>query len=197
MEEQRRKIIFIVVLAFLIVAGSFYSFWQKKSVDEHGTSGEALAKGTKTIDEKPNEMMVYISGAVNKPGVFKLRHNARVIDAVNMAGGLTLEADGAKTNMAQPLKDGMHINVVSKVVSSSGGGNMPSNSGKGTGSTVININTADKSSLDTLPGIGPALAERIIQYRQTNGSFSEIEGLKKVPGVGASKFDKMKDKITI
>lgn len=197
MEEQRRKIIFIVILALLIVAGSFYSFWQKNSVDEHATAGEALAKGTKVADEKPNEIIVYISGAVNKSGVFKLSHNARVIDVVNMAGGLTMDADGEKTNMAQLLKDGMHIHVASKAVSSSNGGDLPVNSGKGVGSNVVNINTADKSALDTLPGVGPALAERIIQYRQTNGSFSEIEGLKKVPGLGASKFEKMKDKITI
>lgn len=197
MEEQRRKIIFIVVLALVIVVGSFYSFWQKNSVADSGPSGEVLAKGAKTTDEKTNDIVVYISGAVNKPGVFKLTHNARVIDVVNMAGGLTLEADGAKTNMAQLLKDGMHINVANKPTTSMGGGSVPLNASKGLGNGIININTADKSALDTLPGVGPALAERIIEYRQTNGNFSEIEGLKKVQGLGASKFEKLKDKITI
>lgn len=199
MEEQRRKVIFIVVLALLIVAGSFYSFWQKNSVSDSVTSGEVLAKGAKVADEKPSEIIVYISGAVNKPGVFKLAHHGRVIDVVNLAGGLTLEADGEKTNMAQLLKDGMHIHVANKVTVSPGGGKVPvsTSTGTGVGSNVININTADKSALDTLPGVGPALAERIIEYRQSNGSFSEIEGLKKVSGFGASKFEKMKDKITI
>ena len=196
--EQRRKIMLIVALALLIVAGSFYSFWQKNSVIDSGVSGEVLAKGAKVADEKPNEIIVYISGAVNKPGVFKLRHNARVIDVVNLAGGLTMEADGDKINMAQLLKDGMHINVISKVPAGQGGGSGPSNTiNKGAVVNLININTADKSALDTLPGVGPALAERIMEYRQTNGSFSEIEGLKKVPGFGASKFEKLKDKITI
>ena len=149
--------------------------------------------------------MVYISGAVNKAGVFKVNHNARVIDVVNMAGGLTMEADGEKINMAQLLKDGMHIHVTYKSVSSpSNGGNVPvnsssssSSSSKWGGGNVININTADKSALDTLPGVGPALAERIIEYRQTKGSFNEIEDFKKVPGIGDSKFEKLKDKITI
>lgn len=196
MEEQRRKIIFIVVLAIVIVVGSFYSFWQKNSVSDQVTTGDVMAKGSKANEEKNNEILVYVSGAVNKPGVFKLGHNARIIDLVNLAGGLTSEADVAKTNMAQVLKDGMHIHVVAKVVVSQGGGNLPTNTGKGSGG-IVNINTADKSALDTLPGVGPALAERILEYRQTNGYFTEIEGLRKVPGVGASKFEKMKDKITI
>ena len=196
-EQQRRKIILIVVLALLIVVGSFYSFWQKNSVSDN--SGEVLAKSVKNSEEKPNEIMAYVSGAVYQPGVFKLPHNARVIDLVNRAGGLTLDADGEKINMAQLVKDGMHVNVVSKVpgASSSSGVNTSLPAGKMPTGNIVNINTADKNALDTLPGVGPALAERIIQYRQTNGSFSEIEELKKVSGFGASKFEKIKDKITI
>lgn len=198
-EQQRQKIILIVVLALLIVVGSFYSFWQKNPVSDSMTSGEVLAKSVKNAEEKPNEIMAYVSGAVYQPGVFKLPHNARVIDLINRAGGLTLDADGEKINMAQLVKDGMHVNVVSKVpsASSSIGGNAPVITGKTPGGNIVNINTADKNALDTLPGVGPALAERIIEYRQANGSFSEIEGLRKVSGFGGSKFEKVKDKITI
>lgn len=196
-EEQRGKVIFIIALAFLIVIGSFYSFWQKNSVSDQVSSAEVLAKETKDKEEKPNEIIVYISGAVNKPGVFKLAHNARVIDLVTMAGGLTTEADVTKINMAQMVKDGMHINVVAKMLSVQSGGVLSANTGKVQGNNIININTADKSALDTLPGVGPVLAEKIIEYRQTNGSFSDTEGLKKVPGLGGSKFEKLKDKITI
>jgi competence protein ComEA len=203
--EQSRKIIFIVGLAILIVGGSFYSFWQKSSVNDSITAGEALAKGTKEQkerEEKSSEIMVYISGAVYRPGVFKVHHNARIIDVVNLAGGLSLEADVTKINMAQLVKDGMHIHVVAKPTVNSSGGSSPSDTGKvatsgGKGQGIVNINTADKNALDALPGIGPALAERIVEYRQNNGTFSEIEGLRKVPGVGASKFEKLKDKITI
>jgi len=196
MEERRKKIILIVGLALVMIVGSFYSFWQKNSVSEHVTTGEVM-KGAKGNEEKSNEIVIYISGAVNKPGVFKLAQNARVIDAVTLAGGLTPEADVTKTNMAQLVKDGMHINVVAKapVSQSNGTSTPPVSIGKGQG--MININSADKTALDTLPGVGPALAERIVEYRQTNGGFSDIEGLKKVPGVSSSKFEKMKDKITI
>ena len=193
--EQRGKIIFIVILAIVVVTGSFYSFFQKNSVKESTSSVDALAKGAKASEEKTSEIIVYISGAVNKPGVFKLFNNARVIDLVTLAGGLAPEADVSKINMAQVIKDGMHINVVAKPVVLSGG-DILVNNGKVKGSTKININTADKSELDALPGVGPSLAERIMEYRQTNGSFSDINELKKVPGVGPSKFEKLKDKIT-
>jgi len=194
--EQRGKVIFIVVLAILIVTGSFYSFWQKNSVNESTSSGDALVKGAKVAEEKTSEIIVYISGAVNKPGVFKLFNNARVIDLVTMAGGLAPEADVSKINMAQLVKDGMHINVVARPVML-GGGDILVNAGKAKASNKININTADKSDLDALPGVGPSLAERIMEYRQANGTFSDINELKKVQGIGPSKFEKMKDKITL
>lgn len=196
MGQQGQKIIFILTLAILIVTGSFYSFWQKKSVIESTSSGEALAKNTKVIEEKRSEIVVYISGAVNKPGVFKLPNDARVIDLVTVAGGLSVDADPTKINMAQLLKDGMHINVAAKMVAQ-GGGDISANASKVKLGTKININTADKSELDTLPGVGPALAEQIVEYRQANGGFNDIDGLKKVPGIGPSKFEKIKDKITM
>ena len=196
--ENRKRIIFILILAFLIVAGSFYSFWQKNTVIENTSSGEAIAKGASNIEEKPNEMIVYISGAVYKPGVFELPSTARVFDAVVMAGGLTPDADVAKINMAQKLKDGMHIHVETRSsTQGQGGADITSNVSKIKSGSKININTADKSQLDTLPGVGPALAERIVEYRQTNGGFHDIEELKKVSGFGPSKFEKVKDKVTI
>ena len=196
MGEKRGKIVFIVILGILIVTGSFYSFWRKNSVSESASSGETPVKGAKITEEKTSEIIVYISGAVNKPGVFKMLNNARVIDLVTMAGGLAPEADVSKINMAQPIKDGMHINVVARPVLV-GGGDVLASASKVKGNTKISINTADKSELDALPGVGPSLADRIMEYRQTNGSFSDINELKKVPGVSQSKFDKIKDKITL
>lgn len=198
MGEQRGKIIFIVIVAILIVIGSFYSFWQKTSISESTSAGEALAKGARPTEEPGREMIVYISGAVNKPGIFKLPHNnARVSELVTMAGGLAPDADVDKINMAQLLKDGMHIHVVARPAVTLHTGDGVVNANKVQANTKININTADKNELDTLPGVGPSLAERILQYRQTNGSFSNIEELKKVTGIGSSKFEKIKDKVTL
>ena len=196
MGEKRGKIMFIVLLGLVIVIGSFYSFWQKTAVSESTSSGDVLAKGARVTEEKSSEIVVYISGAVNKPGVFKMPNHARVIDLVTAAGGLALEADVSKINMAQLVKDGMHIHVAARPVVLSGGDTLAAVS-KGKVDTKININTADKNELDALPGIGPSLAERILEYRQANGSFSDIDELKKVTGIGPSKFEKLKDKITL
>lgn len=195
MVEQKNKLLFIVILAVLIVAGSFYSFWQKSSVQEAVSSSEVMRKSTPASEEKNSEIFVYISGAVHKPGVFKALPNARVYEIVAMAGGLTPEADVAKINMAQIVKDGMHLHVVELATAQNNG--TLANGSKIKSNNKVNINSADKSELDGLPGVGPALAERIIEYRQKNGSFSDIDDLKKVPGIGSSKFEKMQEKITM
>ncbi|GMB00790.1 ComEA family DNA-binding protein [Pelosinus sp. IPA-1] len=197
MLEQRNKLLFIVMLAVLIVAGSFYSFWQKSSISASTSSSEALAKSAPISEEKNSEIFVYISGAVHNPGVFKASQNARVFDIVAMAGGLTSDADVTKINMAQSVKDGAHLHVVERAIVQGNNVAAGLNKSKVGGSNTVNINTAEKNELDALPGVGPALAERIIEYRQTNGSFKDIDELKKVPGIGSSKFEKMKEKISI
>ena len=201
MEENGKKLIFIIGLASLIVAGSFYSFWQKNSVNDSVSTADVVVKESKAKEEKASEIVVYISGAVNKSGVFKLPNHARMIDLVTLAGGLASEADVSKINLAQLLKDGMHVHVAAKNVMQGGGNGSynveKSNIGKLNTGTQININTADKNELDSLPGVGPALAERIMEYRQTNGTFNDLEELKKVPGIGPSKFEKLKEKITL
>lgn len=196
MEQNGKKISFIIGLAILIVAGSFYSFWQKNSVNDSVSTTDVIVKESKAKEEKSSEIVVYISGAVNRPGVFKLSNHARMTELVTLAGGLTLEADVSKINLAQLLKDGMHVHVAAMNVIQ-GGGNGPYNSVKSNTNTQVNINTADKNELDSLPGVGPALAERILEYRQTNGTFNDLEELKKVPGIGLSKFEKLKEKITL
>lgn len=197
MLEQRNKLLFIVMLAVLIVAGSLYSFWQKNSISASTSSSEALTKSAPISEEKTSEIFVYISGAVHNPGVFKASQNARVFDIVAMAGGLTSDADVTKINMAQSVKDGTHLHVAERAIVQ--GNNVAAGLSKSKvgGSNTININTAEKNELDALPGVGPALAERIIEYRQANGSFKDIDELKKVPGIGSSKFEKMKEKISI
>jgi competence protein ComEA len=196
MVEQRNKLLFIVMLAILIVTGSFYSFWQKGSISESTSSDEAIAKNSSVSDEKNSEIFVYISGAVHKPGVFKAPSNARVFDIVAMAGGLTAEADVAKINLAQSVKDGMHIHVVDKPLVSNEN-TIAAGTGKPKLGNKVNINSANKSELDTLPGVGPGLADRILEYRQTNGGFREIDELRNVPGIGANKFEKIKEKVSI
>lgn len=137
------------------------------------------------------KISVYVSGQVQNISVVELEDNGelRFIDAVNKAGGLTALADADAVNMAAPLADGQHIHIPSKEIflqqqSSAAAGDM------------VNINTADAEKLATLKGIGPALAQRIIDYREQNGSFKSVDEIKNVRGIGDKKFAAFKDKIT-
>lgn len=139
------------------------------------------------------EITVYVSGAVSHPGVISLPDGARVADAVNACGGVLPTADPDALNMAQPLKDGMQIRVVQKTAAQNGAAGTAAVSRDG----LVNINTADEKALDSLPGIGPAMAKRIIEYRSVNGSFQKLEDLKKVKGIGEAKFARLKDKVSL
>ncbi|EGO63291.1 ComEA family DNA-binding protein [Acetonema longum] len=197
MDERRRKYLLVIVVAAVILLGSSYSYWQQSTLPHQASiATESPLAIAKMPDADP---VVYVSGFVVKPGVMRIAENSRVIDAVNAAGGLAIGADVSRVNLAQKVKDGMHIQVPGSYVPSGPGA--PAATGGSNGTAVsgdkININTADKNQLDSLPGIGPALADRIIQYRQENGMFSAIEDIQKVSGVGAAKFNQLKDRITI
>lgn len=120
---------------------------------------------------------------------------ASLRDAINACGGVLPNADHENINMAQVLKDGQQLRVPEKTNGSSQAGTA-GNSGTGKAG-LVNINTADEKALDALPGIGPAMAKRIIEYRETEGQFQTIEDLKKVKGIGDAKFNKMKDKLCV
>lgn len=149
--------------------------------------------------QEDNTITVYVSGEVNFPGLVELPSDSRIADAIKACGDFTPLADKAKINLAQKLTDGMQIQVSSKapVINSNEqvndtNSNSPNNNSS---SNLININTATKEDLDTLPGIGPATAQKIIDYRQEHGNFSSIEDIKNVKGIGEAKFSKMQDKI--
>ena len=137
--------------------------------------------------ERTDDVVVYVSGAVTSPGVLTLPASSRVIDAITAAGGATHEADLESINLARILVDGEHIRV--GVV----GESPPAASEAGTPSgTCIRLATATEAELQTLPGIGPALATRIISYRATHPRLSTVEELDDVPGIGPSLIEKIR-----
>lgn len=155
------------------------------------------ASPTPAATPTPVEIMVYVSGAVKNPGVYQLAETARIDDAVNAAGGVTTEADPARVNLAARLQDEQQIYVprideVAPSIASAGGGS----ASKATDG-LININSATVEELDTLPRIGPATAQRIIDYRTENGPFASIEDLQNVKGIGAATFADLKAKISV
>jgi competence protein ComEA len=138
------------------------------------------------------EIIVDVTGAVNKPGVYTLTGKSRVIDAIKAAGDSAPGADLSTINLARVLSDGEQIYVDSTVVNSSG-----VRVSKKVHSGPININRATAHQLDALDGIGPVIAQRIIDYRKINGSFLSIDDLQKVSGIGAAKFAQIKAKVRI
>ena len=139
----------------------------------------------------PGPMRVYIKGAVINPDVYVLPAGSILDEILPLAGGVAQDADLSQTNLAQVLHDGdqiyiPHIGELALVQAD----------GQLTGG-LININTASQAQLESLPGIGPSLAQRIIQYREQNGTFSNIDELQNVAGIGPAKFDGLKEFITI
>ena len=138
-----------------------------------------------TISVAMTSVFIDVAGKVIHPGVYQLPQGSRAIDAITMAGGAKSGIDLSDINLAHILIDGEQLYVGGSA--SSGGARR----GK------ININRASKSEFDSLPGIGPVLAARIITYRTKNGPFASVEELQKVSGIGGSKFDDIKDLLRI
>jgi competence protein ComEA len=137
-------------------------------------------------------LMVDVAGAVVNPGVYSLPLNARVVEAIKAAGGLKKGADTSDINQARILKDGEQIYVYPSAATS-GGVSRPVVRKNG----PIMINRATVKDFESLDGIGPVLANRIITYRKSNGPFMAIEDLLKVPGIGQSKFAQFKEKLRV
>jgi competence protein ComEA len=138
------------------------------------------------------EIFVDVTGAVNKPGVYTLTGKSRVIDAIKAAGDSAPGADLSTINLARIVNDGEQIYVDSTVVNSSG-----VRVSKSVHTGPININRATAKQLDALDGVGPVIAQRIVDYRKKNGSFISIDDLQKVSGIGAAKFAQIKAKVRI
>jgi len=151
----------------------------------------------------PAPIQVYVSGAVVRPGVYALPPDARVVDALEAAGGPTEEADLVHLNLAQRVRDEEQVHVPqvgeptyqppTPAVPSAG---TPNPAGEPAG-TLVNINTATLEELTSLPGIGSGYAQRIVDYRESNGPFQSIEEIQNVPGIGAATFARIRDLITV
>lgn len=143
----------------------------------------------------PARIVVYVNGAVRTPGVHALADGARVTDAVEAAGGPTADADLARVNLAQRLRDEEQVYVPHV-----GETDLPVVQTGATGASgggKVNVNTATVVELQTLPGIGPSLAQRIVDYRTAHGAFARVEDVKKVSGIGDKLFERIKDQITV
>jgi len=187
--RERKK--WIVLFGFLLIAGLGFVFYPDQPTEEEvfqpviGTSPkEDEVEKTKEI----KEIVIDLKGAIKKPGIYVLPEGSRLYEAIEKAGGYIEEADANQVNGAQLLRDGEGIYIPRKGEEAV----LPAQSSKG----KVNINKASEEELQTLSGIGPSKAKAIIQYREENGGFKNIEELKNIGGIGDKTFEKIKSDIT-
>lgn len=214
--------IIVVIIGSLIFLGYYY-FENKEDTKKKNVLLESTKKNDKekeTKKEEITEIMVDIKGEVINQGIYKLKTGSRVIDAINMAGGLTNNANTSVLNLSKKLIDEMVIIVYSnyevenfektkeeetKVLESckTGYDNIENDAciepetSIETQTSKISINNASLEELMTLSGIGEAKAKSIIEYREQNGGFNSIEDIKNVTGIGDALFDQIKENITL
>jgi competence protein ComEA len=210
---------FYLVACALLVVGIVYYFYiyQPETTKEQGITGiepssPTMSQNEAVQDKSQNEpanqvkkevdVIVDVKGEIKQPGVYHSNQNERVIDVIERAGGLTDNADKTQVNFAAHVQDEMVIYIpakgeVSAGTSVNGSVSVGTTNGAGEQSGKININKADENELQNLPGIGPAKAASIIQYRKENGLFQSIEDLKKISGIGDKTFEKLQDSISV
>jgi competence protein ComEA len=158
-----------------------------KGVSQTAAPPAIVRTAPPTANDAPTAF-VHVVGQVRSPGLYELPAGDRVVDAVAAAGGFTPKADQSQVNLAEVITDGEQIVVARKGAASGAPG--PTSGGK------VDLNTADLTALETLDGIGPALAQRILDYRKAHGSFSSINDLQNVSGIGDKKFAAIKASVT-
>ena len=156
-------------------------FQNNQNVEDVENNTENANKTGDNTENSETVIAIHITGEVKKPGLLYLKAGSRIADAIKEAGGATKNADLDRVNLAYVLSDGQKIYIPNKNEKEE----------------KMNINTAEQTELETLPGIGPSLAQRIIEYRETNGDFKKIEDLQNVKGIGNSKYSNIKDSVCI
>lgn len=214
--SRQEKIIFVIIIIIFMTA----VIW--KIIDSNhkdnlmiissvnGEEKNIASKNSQVIAEKDIDeeiCIIHITGAVKKPGVYKLVKGKRIIDAVKIAGGEGKNANLDAVNLAAHLYDGQKIIIPFANDNDTGKTTLPSSKNLQAFSNNQNIATSNKKptnlnaanslELENLPGIGPVLANRIIEYRETNGTFRYVEEIMNVTGVGEKKFQSIKEHITV
>jgi competence protein ComEA len=144
-------------------------------------------------------LVVHVAGAVTNPGVHELPSGSRVVDAIEAAGGLAADADGARINLAAPVADGERVYVpkVGEVAPPAVVGSAGGSGERGVAAGPVDLNRADEAALDALPGVGPATAAAIIQHREQIGRFTSVDQLLDVRGIGEAKLEQLRPLVTV
>jgi competence protein ComEA len=184
--DDQRNAALIVFGGFIAVGAVFFALAQGQSSEPPATLIPTVI--TPSVPEIVEVLIVDVSGRVRKPGVYSLDKGSRAIDALNLAGGALPGVNLGDINLAHLLFDGEQIIVGAPRVSYSSGSRSAPKPKSPTAASPLSLNSATLAQLDTLPGIGPVMANRIFAYRKLNGPFMLIDDLKKVSGIGDATF---------
>lgn len=215
--KTQKIIIAVGIICILIVIGIFlYKRTQDTDYSMLMLEPEEEAKENNIEQEqekRENKIKVHVAGYVEEEGMVELAEGARIADALEAAGGATLEADLSRVNLAYVLQDGQKIYIPSileveeeeaeeeEYITEGSGGVILEEEGEeeknNEAEGKVNINTATQTELETLNGIGPSTASKIIEYRKQNGNFQSIEEIQNVSGIGDSKYESIKDDICV
>ena len=201
--KQRKIVIIICILVIILVGWKIYDS-SNFETEEESQIMDSNIQESKT-EEEEELVIVHVTGEVKKPGVVRVKEGSRVEDIVKAAGGLTENADISNINLAYVVEDGTKIRIPSTddekqeeyITQSIGEGIIMQEESNNSRGSIVNINTANETELEELPGIGASIAGRIIEYRNKNGKFKSIEDIKNVTGIGDSKYEKIKDNIKV
>jgi competence protein ComEA len=182
--RRHALVVSVVLLALLALAGRTLA----------GAGGATAEPVASLVPERPaaaQRLTVHVAGAVRRPGLYRLAEGKRVADAVARAGGASAKADTAAINLAAPLADGMQVLMPSRVVVAAGG------AAAGAAATAVagkvSLSSATVEQLDTLPGVGPVTAQKIVDYRAQHGGFSSVDDLDAIPGIGPARLEQLRE----
>src|ERR671934_422270 len=192
LQRRRPLLVAAVVLVLILLAGRF--------VLGAGTTTPAAplprppTEGAGVTGLPSGRVVVDVVGAVRKPGLYRLEQGSRIADAVARAGGATRKADIATINLAAPLADGEQVVVPKRGAPGAAvGGTGGVSATPGVPAGPVHLNTATLEQLDSLPGVGPVTAQKILDYREEHGAFSSVDELDAVPGIGPARMDTLRD----
>ena len=205
--NKKQKIIIILIATFMLLFVGFYiinkannSEYIELTTEENEEIENDITN--EKVFENQEKIIIHVTGEVKNKGIVEVEEGSRISDVINVAGGTTNKADLSKINLAYIVEDGQKIYVPSiydevmvETTTKDAGENVLEKSDKK--SNKVNINKASQTELETLSGVGPSTALKIINYREENGDFKKIEDIKNVPGIGETKFKNLKESICV
>ena len=214
MHQKKKKMFWFVIVAVLFLAAGMWYLFRGKACDEKAlnltgvTTADVAVAPEQLSEEQPRIFVVFVCGAVNRPGVYEVFSGCRLYEVLELAGGFCEGADTAYHNLARPVSDGERIyfltreetaelTMAEKIDGDGTSAGTVQESQEIRTADAVDLNTATAEQLMTLPGIGQAKAEAIIEYRTKAGPFETIEELMNISGIGESMFEKLKDKIKV